>query len=269
VTGTLRLGFELARRGYGRYAAYPGATWAGVFTNSFFGFLIAYVMLAVYERRDDVGGYDVAEALTYVWLAQGLLSVVASFGPSWYELGLRVRSGDIAVDLHRPLDLQAAGLAQDFGRAAYQLLFRAAPPFLLGALVFDLTAPTDPVRWLAFALSVALAVVVSFGFRFVFNLLSFWLLDFRGPYVIALAVSNVLSGLAIPLVFFPGPLRDVLRALPFAGMLQTPIDVYLGEELGGSTVGSLALQATWALALILLGRAVLAAGTRKLVVQGG
>ena len=269
MTGTLRLGFELARRGYRRYAAYPGATWAGVFTNTFFGFLIAYVMLAVYERRDDVGGYDVVETLTYVWLAQGLLSVVASFGPSWYELGLRVRSGDIAIDLQRPLDLQAAGLAQDFGRAAYQLLFRAVPPFVLGALVFELTAPSDPFRWLAFAVSVALAVVVSFGFRFIFNVLAFWLLDYRGPYVLALAVSNLLSGLVIPLVFFPGALGDVLRALPFAGMLQSPVDVYLGEELGGSTVGTLALQAFWALALIALGRAMLAAGTRKLVVQGG
>jgi ABC-2 type transport system permease protein len=265
----LRLGFELARRGYGRYAAYPGATWAGLFTNTFFGFLIAYVMLAVYESRDDIGGYDVAETLTYVWLAQGLLSVVASFGPSWYELGLRVRSGDIAVDLHRPLDLQAAGLAQDFGRAAYQLLFRAVPPFVLGALVFDLTAPTDALRWPAFFASVVLAIVVSFGIRFFFNLLAFWVLDFRGPYVIALAVSTLLSGLVIPLVFFPGALRDVLRALPFAAMLQTPIDVYLGEELGGSTAGALALQAVWALVVLAVGRVVLAAGTRKLVVQGG
>ncbi|MDQ3822096.1 MAG: ABC-2 family transporter protein [Actinomycetota bacterium] len=269
MTGTLRLGFELARRGYGRYAAYPGATWAGVFTNSFFGLLIAYVMLAVYERRDDVGGYDVVETLTYVWLAQGLLSVVASFGPSWYELALRVRSGDIAVDLHRPLDLQAAGLAQDFGRAAYQLLFRAVPPFVLGALVFDVTAPTDLLRWLAFAISVALAVVVSFAIRFIFNLLAFWLLDYRGPYVIALSVSHVLSGLAIPLVFFPGELGDVLRTLPFAAMLQSPVDVYLGTEVGGSTVATLALQAFWALVLLAGGRAVLAAGTRKLVVQGG
>jgi ABC-2 type transport system permease protein len=269
VTGTIRLGFELARRGYGRYAAYPGATWAGLFTNSFFGLLIAYVMLAVYEHREDVGGYDVADALTYVWLAQGLLSVVASFGPSWYELALRVRSGDIAVDLYRPLDLQAAGLGEDLGRAAYQLLFRAVPPFVLGALLFDLTAPADPLRWLAFSLSVVLAVVVSFAIRFIFNLLAFWLLDHRGVYVIALAVTSVLSGLAIPLVFFPGELRDILRTLPFAGMLQTPIDVYLGEELGGSTLGALALQAFWAVALLALGRAVLAAGTRKLVVQGG
>ncbi|MDQ3823916.1 MAG: ABC-2 family transporter protein, partial [Actinomycetota bacterium] len=213
--------------------------------------------------------YDVVDAVTYVWLSQGLLSVVASFGPSWFELGQRVRSGDIAVDLYRPLDLQAAGLAQDLGRAFYQLLFRALPPFALGALLFDLTAPSEPLRWLALALSITLAVVVSYGIRFVFNLLAFWVLDFRGPYVIALAVNLVLSGLAVPLVFFPGGLGDALRLLPPAATLQSPIDVYLGTEIDGSTIGTLALQAFWAVAVLALGRVVLAAGTRKLVVQGG
>jgi ABC-2 type transport system permease protein len=246
----VRLHLELARRGYRRYAAYPGATAAGLFTNTFFGLLIAYVLLAVYESRDVVGGYDAAEAVTYVWLAQGLLSVVAAFGPSWSELALRVRSGDVATDLQRPLDLQGAGLAQDCGRAAYQLLFRALPPFLFGAAVFGVTVPGDPVR-------------------FLMNLSSFWLLDYRGPLTLALAVTTLLSGMAVPLVFFPEPLGDVVRALPFAAMLQTPIDVYLGEELGGSTAGVLALQALWIAALLGLGRLVLAAATRKLVVQGG
>ena len=58
MSGSCACYWEIARRGYRRYAAYPGATWAGVFTNTFFGFLIAYVLLAVFEQRDDVGGYD-------------------------------------------------------------------------------------------------------------------------------------------------------------------------------------------------------------------
>jgi len=35
------------RRGYARYAAYPAATVAGIFTNSIFGFMKGYVLLAV------------------------------------------------------------------------------------------------------------------------------------------------------------------------------------------------------------------------------
>ena len=264
----MRLDFEIARRGYRRYAAYPAATAAGLFTNVFFGFLQAYILLAVFDVEDEIGGYDARDTVTYVWLTQGLLSVVASFGPSWYELALRIRSGDVAIDLHRPLDLQAAGLAQDAGRAAYQLFFRAIPPFVLGALVFDVTAPTEPLRWLAFAVAVALAVLVSFGVRFLVNLASFWLLDHRGPTLIALVVSHLLSGLIVPLAFFPEPFDTLARLLPFASMLQIPIDVFVGEPLGGNGA-ALALQAAWAVALLALGRLALGAGTQKLVVQGG
>jgi ABC-2 type transport system permease protein len=265
----VRLDWELARRGYRRYAAYPGATAAGLFTNVFFGFLIAYILLALYERTDVVGGYDVRDAIAYVWLSQGLLAVVASFGPSWIELAERVRSGDVATDLQRPVDVQRALFAQDAGRAAYQLVYRAVPQFLLGAAVFEVTIPADPLRWLAFALSVGLAVVVSFAIRFIVNLTSFWLLDYRGTYLLALVLSLVLSGMIIPLSFFPGVLGDIVRTLPFASMLQAPIDIYVGAPLGGSTALVLLLQATWALILIGAGRALLAAGTRKLVLQGG
>lgn len=59
----MRLDWELARRGYRRYAAYPAATWAGILTNSVFGFIQAYVLLAMYDDRDDIGGYDAADAL--------------------------------------------------------------------------------------------------------------------------------------------------------------------------------------------------------------
>jgi ABC-2 type transport system permease protein len=265
----VRLYWELARRGYRRYAAYPGATFAGLFTNVVFGFLIAYILLAVYEQADVIGGYDVRDAIAYVWISQGLLSVAGVFGPGWYELARRVQTGDIATDLQRPLDVQYAGLAADAGRAGYQLLWRAAPQFLLGVLLFELTIPDGAARWLLFALSIALAVAVSFGIRFLVNLCSFWLLDYRGPVIIAIAINFALSGALIPLAFFPEPLDTILRLTPFASLLQVPVDIYVGSPLGGSTALALALQLSWAVALLAAGQLALAAGTRKLVLQGG
>jgi ABC-2 type transport system permease protein len=265
----VRLDWELARRGYRRYAAYPGATYAGLFTNVVFGFLIAYILLAVYEQADAIGGYDVRDAIAYVWLSQGLLAVVGVFGAGWYELARRVQTGDVATDLQRPLDVQRAELAQDLGRAGYQVLWRALPQFALGALVFEITIPGEPGRWLLFALSAALAVLVSFGIRFLVNLASFWLLDYRGPVVLAIAVNLLLSGAVMPLAFFPGWLDTATRLTPFASMLQAPVDVYVGAPVGGSTALVLALQILWVLVLYATGRYVLAAGTRKLVVQGG
>jgi ABC-2 type transport system permease protein len=263
----LRLGFELARRGYRRYAAYPGATWAGVFTNTFFGFLIAYALLAVFEHRDSVGSYDARDAVTYTWLAQGMLMTIYLWG--WFEVALRVRSGDVATDLQRPLDLQAYWLAQDLGRAAYHALFRGVPPFILGALVFDVLVPRNPLVWIAFTASVVLAVVTSFAFRFLFNLAAFWLLDYRGAGILAMVASTFLSGQIVPLAFFPGWLETLAWALPFAAMVQAPIEIWLGHAEGIQLAGLLALQAVWAALLLGLGRLVLAAGMRKLVIQGG
>ena len=262
----MRLDWEIAKRGWRRYATYPWATAAGVFTNTVFGFLQAYILLAVYRHRTNVGGFDAADAVTYVWLAQSMIMTVYIF--SWWELAWRIRDGSISTDLIRPLDPQRYWLAYDLGRAPYHFLFRGLPPFVLGAIVFDLHYPS-PLDALAFVLSLALAVVVSFGFRFIYNAVAFWLLDFRGVVTLATTVVIFFSGMAIPIRYFPHALRELCYALPFGSIIQTPIDIWLGKREGLALVGMLGLQLGWALALLGIGHLLLGRATRRLVVQGG
>ena len=262
----MRLDWEIAKRGWRRYAAYPWATAAGVFTNTVFGFLQAYILLALFEHRSDVGGYDAADTVTYVWLAQALLMTVYIFG--WEELALRIRDGSIATDLSRPLNPQRYWLAFDLGRAPFHFIFRGIPPFLVGAFVFDLHYPTAPLA-AAFVLSVFLAVVVSLGFRFLYNVAAFWIVDHRGVLRLSVTACLFFSGMTLPLTFFPTWLESLARVLPFASIVQVPIDVYLGKHTGLDLVWVLAVQAAWAVALLTLGRIALSRGTQKLVVQGG
>jgi viologen exporter family transport system permease protein len=262
----VRLDWEIAKRGWRRYAAYPWATAAGIFTNTVFGFLQAYILLAIYRHRTNVGGFDAADAVTYVWLAQSMIMTVYVF--SWWEVAWRIRDGSITTDLLRPLDIQRYWLAFDLGRAPYHLVSRGLPPFVLGAFVFELHYPT-PLDAAAFALSLALAVVVSFGFRFIYNSAAFWLLDYRGVVTLSTTVVVFFSGMAIPIRYFPTLLRDVCYALPFASIIQTPIDIWLGKRDGLALIGMLALQAAWAVALIAIGRVILSRATRKVVIQGG
>jgi ABC-2 type transport system permease protein len=259
--------WQIARRGFGRYAAYPAATYAGLFTNTVFGFLRAYVLLAVFQVRDTVGGYDTAATLTYVWLTQALIATSYIWG--WNELALRIRTGDIATDLIRPIHPLRAGLAFDYGRALYHALFRGIPPLLVGALVFHLVAPPDLLMWLAFAASVILAVGVSYAYRLLYNLVAFWMLDNRGPMMIASLVATLFSGFLIPVAFFPGWLAAIAHATPFPAMLQTPIDIFVGVTSGPAAIAAIATQLGWAVALFLAARAVFALGVRRLVVQGG
>jgi ABC-2 type transport system permease protein len=263
----VRLYWEIARRGWGRYAAYPAATLAGIWTNTVFGFIQAYILLALYESRDDIGGYDPSDAVTYVWLVQALLMTVFIF--NWYEVSHRIRDGDIATDLSRPLDPLRYWLAFDLGRALYHLVFRGIPPFVIGMLVFDVRLPDEVATWPVLAVSIALAVVVSFAFRFLYNLATFWLLDYRGVSRIAVTISALFSGFILPLPYFPDWLEAVARVLPFAAMVQVPVDVFLEKTSAAETAGLLLLQVVWAAILLGLAQLVLRTAIRRVVVHGG
>src|SRR5262249_1139219 len=113
------------------------------------------------------------------------------------------------------------------------------------------------------------APVLRFSLRFIVNLSAFWLLDYRGILNVTTLTWTFLAGFVIPLNFLPEGPRAVLEALPFAGILQVPIDVFLGKRLGLDLLGALIFQAAWAAALLPGGRLLAAAAVRRLVVQGG
>jgi ABC-2 type transport system permease protein len=255
---------QLVRAGYRRYASYRQATLAGLATNAVFGLVRAAVLAAVLAERGTVGGYDLPTAVTFVWLGQGLLAVVMLWGDS--ELARRVHTGDVVVDLSRPWDLQAALLATDLGRAGHAVLLRLLPPTAFGALLFPFRWPERPETFLLFAVSVTLAVVVSFGIRFLLNVSAFWLLDARGVIAVWGMVGGVLSGLILPLWWFPDWAQAVLTWTPFPALFQTPIDVFTERD---NSLTQLLMQLGWAALLLLAGRVALARGMRRLVVQGG
>lgn len=260
----------IAWRSFRRYSTYRIATAAGVFTNTIFGVILAFTYLALWHARPGVGGYDASEALTYVWLGQGLLATCAIFGGGVQdELAERVRSGDIAIDLYRPVDLQGWWLATDLGRAAFHLLARGVPPMVFAAFAFDLRWPENPVTWLAFFVSVLLGVIVSFAIRFLVALTGFWLLDSRGVEILSGTLAMFLSGMLLPLTVFPGQLARVAQLLPWASLLQVPNDIFLDTRSGTDVLAALGFQAFWAFVLLLAGRLVMALAARKVVVQGG
>ncbi|PBC63473.1 ABC transporter permease [Streptomyces sp. Tue6028] len=265
--GTGRLYAAVAVGGFRRYATYRIATAAGVFTNTVFGLILAYIFIALWDDRPHLGGYDQAQALSYVWLGQALLMVVAVMGGGFEdELIERIRTGDIAIDLYRPADLQLWWLAQDAGRALFHLLGRGVVPLAFGALFFDLALPVDPLAWIAFLVAVALGVVVSFALRFLVALCAFWLLDGAGVAQLAWIAGIFCSGMLLPLNVFPGVLGEVVRALPWSSLIQAPVDVLLGTA---DLPRTYLFQAAWAAALLAAGRLVQSAATRRVVVQGG
>ncbi|MEW1869065.1 MULTISPECIES: ABC-2 family transporter protein [Streptomyces] len=265
--GSARLYLAVAVGGFRRYASYRVATAAGVFTNTVFGLILVYTYLALWEERPGLGGYDQAQAVTYVWLGQCLYATLAiQGGGAEKDLMERIGTGGIAVDLYRPVDLQLWWLAGDVGRAGFQLLGRGVVPFVFGSLFFPMALPAEAAAWAAFAVTLLLAAVVSFGIRYLAALSVFWLMDGRGIGQVLMITGVFFSGMVLPLNAFPDGLGDVVRVLPWAAQLQVPADVLMGEA---DVWGAFAFQAAWAVALLAAGRLLQSAATRRVVVQGG
>ena len=260
----------VATRAFRRYSTYTGATLAGIFTNSIFGIIYSYAYLALWDQHPQAGGYDATDAVTYVWIGQALLMTVALWGGGTTDdLAERIRTGDVAVDLYRPVGLIGWYLAGDLGRASYHFLTRGVGPTLLGMLLFHIALPATPYAAVAFLVSVVIAVVTSFAIRFLVACTAFWLLDQTGVRTLSGVLAIFLSGMTLPLVIFPEPLRTIALLLPWASYLQTPADIWLGHRTGVDVLGGLGLQVFWAVVLLAVCHGVLGAATRKVVVQGG
>lgn len=272
----MRLYWELARYGFRRTAIYRSAALSGAITNTFFAFVRASMFTALYDATPGqaVGltpggstGYTLADILAFTFITQGMAALIELW--AWWPIAESVQNGQVATDLARPYDYQLAWLAQDYGRALFQLVARSVPPVVVGMVAFGIMLPADPLVWLATIPSLLLAITISFGWRFALNLSTFWLVDHRGVASLSMLVTMLLSGFLVPLALWPGGLREVVALLPFAAMVGIPIDIMLGKLRGPDVLAALALQVFWAVAMLALGRVVLGAALHKLVVQGG
>ena len=263
----MRLYVELAKKSFQRQVAYRSATLAGFVTNLFFGALRAAILIAVYGAHTAVAGYSIGDAITYAGLTQAMIGTTALWG--WYDMIRSIKSGEVASDLAKPFDYYNFWLAQDVGRGLYQLLARGVTIMLAFALMFGISLPGTIGQWLLLVMSVALALPLSFAWRFLISATAFWLTDAIGFARMAYFLMTFPSGFIVPIAFMPDWLQAVCRATPFPSFVDTPVEIYLGHAHGIHAIALMAIQVVWLLVLIALGRLAAEAGRRKLTIQGG
>jgi ABC-2 type transport system permease protein len=262
----------LAKAGFRRYSTYRQATIAGIFTNSVFGFLRCFVILATAagaaETGHSAGGYRTSQLVAFVWIGQGMIATVNLAADT--VLSTRIRTGEVVSDLLRPVHPVTAYFAADLGRAGYALLTRFVVPIAIGLLAFDFYIPQRPVTYPLFAISMVAAVSLCFACKYVVNAWSYWLLDGRGPQLAWTLCATVLGGLYFPLRFLPTPVLATLwLATPFPSLLQAPLDIAVERTSTAAATGYIGVQLVWVALAFWAAIAVQRHGERRLVINGG
>jgi ABC-2 type transport system permease protein len=254
---------------------YRVAAVSGFVTQCWWGGIKVMVYGAFFAAGGGSARLDVAQAISYTWIAQGLLALLPWAGDP--EVGDAVRSGSIAIERLRPIDTYGWW----FARSAAWMLARALPRALLMALFAAGLLPLcglghyrlrPPASWsagLGFVLSVCLLVLLASAVTQLVNVLTVVQKSHRGASSLVGPVVVLLSGNEIPLLLFPDWAQSFLLLQPFAGLMDIPLRIYLGLLSGRGVLLGLGLQLFWSVSLGMLGRWQCGRAFERLEVQGG
>ncbi|NVM87400.1 ABC-2 type transport system permease protein [Variovorax sp. SG517] len=257
---------------------YRTAALAGFATQCWWGGIKVMVFAAFYGHAATTGAstpMSLAQAITYTWLAQGLLVLLPWLGDP--EVAQAVRTGAVAYDRLRPVDAYALWFARSAGWIAARVLPRVAlmaafamvalPVLGLGEWAWQL--PAGVAAGLAFVLSAVLALLLSTSMVMLLNVAATAALNERGISAVATPVVIVFSGNLLPLAMLPDAWQTALLLQPLAGLMDIPARLYFGQLQGWQAVGGLGLQAFWIAVLVALGHLAMGRTMRGLQVQGG
>lgn len=246
---------------------YRAAALAGFGTQLFWGLIRIMIFEAFYRSSTLPQPLTYEQVVTYVWLSQAFLVLVPfSADPDVRSL---IRSGNVVYELVRPANLYFFWFSRSIAQRTAPGLFRALPMFITACLFFDMALPTTAYATAAWGVSMIFAVIIGAALTNLLNISMMWTISGEGLGTLLSASAWLLSGITLPLLFFPDWSQGFLNALPFRYMMDVPFRFYLGQIPPSDLWHHLPNQLFWAFALIGMGHFALDKATRRLVVQGG
>ena len=265
---TFNVYFAFVRKSFQRRMQYRVANLAGLTTNFFFLLVHIFVYTAFYAASTEPQPLSLNEIITYFVLCQVSFMLMPFWGAR-SEVTQAIKDGSVALQLTKPVDFHAYWFADECGRACYFLLMRGCPTFLISILFFEVTIPQQFTVFMAFAVSMVVAIFMSTAITITIFSSAFWTLDTSGISGMSGSVIMLFSGMLVPIALWPEWLAHIAEWLPFAGLIDVPFSIYLGKITGVAIWMAIGKQMMWYLIFIALGRFFLHRGFSRLVIQGG
>ncbi len=250
--------------------AYRLRYFTGIVTYLLFVSVHYFIWQAVFESRPGethINGFSLPEMVNYI--ALGWISRSLYFSSIDNQIDDLVRSGQISIYLLRPVHFHTMMLSQAAGESIFRLLFFTAPISVLIIAVFPVSAPESFSAFVYFLISTSLSFLVLAELNFITGMAAFWLKSIQGIIRAKYFLVQLLSGLLLPLTFFPETVQDIVRLLPFQAIAYVPLQLYLSKASGTDALLLLGEQLAWVLALGVVSVFAWRSAVRELTLQGG
>lgn len=246
---------------------YRAAAIAGLTTQFFWGLVKMIILTAFYAQTIAPQPISLEQAITFIWLGQAFLQLIPWFFDK--ELEALIRSGNVAYELVRPLDLYWHWFYRSMAMRIVPTMLRCFPVIFLAGLFQWLPPPISIQAGFVFIVSLFFALLLSTAITTLVAITIFWTISGEGILRLLPHTVMILSGMMVPLPLFPEWMQPFINLQPFRGIIDIPNRFYTGVIPVDEASYYLGFQVMWSLILILFGKQMMNRATKKIIIQGG
>ena len=187
-----------------------------------------------------------------------------------------IQNGQIAMSLIKPISYRLRFTFSALGTLTASNIITGIPLMTAATIIFCLNGfmefpgfKTFLITLLFFFVAQILAKLLSDSIDYIFGLISFYTMASFGLFQMKEVIVNFLSGMLIPIAFFPEWAAKIINYLPFVGVAQNPVLIYLGKMGFKEAAFSLLMQVVWIVILEIFAHFFYNAAIKKITIQGG
>jgi len=229
---------------------------------------IVFWMVIFKAEGGQIIVYSTNDIITY-FVVSALLAKLTLSGVGFGLSGL-IKGGGLSRLLLKPmkipLHLYFENLAQASGNFISQLVITLlALPFIYMYITWEFELFSSILLFVY----IIIATIISFEIWILFGKIAFWIQQSTSVMYSFAVILNFLTGMFIPLDFFPDWSLRVLEILPFSAFTYIPAKIFMGHYEPTKILMLIVIHSSWIVIFRLLNSVVWTRGLKKYIAVGG
>ncbi len=230
--------------------------------------VLFWILIYKSNGRAEINGFSLSDMITYFMICSIVRGMI--FSNSGFAYAGMIKQGGLNSELLKPYSINVSLYFKNLASCITGIF----PQFVLVAVLLPIVGIyfNTKISFLNLLFVLIFMVVATISSHLVWSvlgLMAFWMQEANAVMWSFAVLFNFISGMFLPLDFFPETLIAVIQWLPFSCWIYLPTKIYLGLFCPTEIGMLLVVNIGWIILLWGIYRAVWSAGIKKYSSIGG
>lgn len=211
------------------------------------------------------------QLINYFWLINLFYPIVSAWVVD-YDLNTIIKSGNVAYEYIKPLNIYGSWFMRVVGQRLSQLCLSSFPILLVICFLpvgFKMQLTLSFSKGLLFLLTIVLALILNVVLSLLVYISVFYTYSVIGSLLVFGSIMEFTGGTVIPFSLFPNGLQHIFKLFPFWYGSAFPFQYIIGQLTFHQLVYGIFLQIIWIIIAAALGNLWLNHQLHRIEIQGG